>query len=87
MCGRTLRRAALSTRRRESRAESRRKQLETFDAMRKAVTGDEAHAVEVATKEVHKYAKNAVRRYRRLLVPAGGEGLRGTPATRGWSAR
>lgn len=45
-------------------ADERRKQLETFDTMRKT-TDDVKDAVQHVSDQVHKYANNAVRRYRR----------------------
>lgn len=47
-------------------ADDRRKQLETFDTMRKT-TDDAIGAVQQVTDQVHRFAVNAERRYRRLL--------------------
>jgi hypothetical protein len=49
------------------RADQRRRQLETFDSMRKAASDEEKAAVADATAQVNKYGRNAERRYRRLL--------------------
>jgi hypothetical protein len=45
-------------------ADERRKQLETFDTMRKT-TDDTVGAIEHVSDQVHKFANNAVRRFRR----------------------
>mmetsp|Transcript_58991 Transcript_58991/g.127640 ORF Transcript_58991/g.127640 Transcript_58991/m.127640 type:complete len:650 (+) Transcript_58991:62-2011(+) len=47
--------------------DSRRKQLETFGTLRKS-TGDSKEAEQHVADQVHKYAKNAARRYRRALA-------------------
>eukprot|EP00929_Paragymnodinium_shiwhaense_P108638 TRINITY_DN74959_c0_g1_i1.p1 TRINITY_DN74959_c0_g1~~TRINITY_DN74959_c0_g1_i1.p1 ORF type:complete len:658 (+),score=240.12 TRINITY_DN74959_c0_g1_i1:121-2094(+) len=47
-------------------ADGRRKQLETFGTMRKS-TDDSKEAEEHVSKQVHKFAANAARRYRRAL--------------------
>merc|ERR1711959_202493 len=45
-------------------ADERRKQLETFDTMKKT-TDDTVGAIERVSDQVHKFANNAVRRFRR----------------------
>lgn len=53
-------------------ADGRRKQLETFSMMRKSTADSQAAEKQVAS-QVHKFAFNAARRYRRALTWAGSE--------------
>jgi len=48
-------------------ADERRKQLETFDTMRKT-TDDTVGAIEKVSNEVHKHANNAIRRFKRAAA-------------------
>jgi len=52
--------------------DERRKQLETFDTMRKT-TDDTVGAIEQVADQVHKFANNAVRRYRRARAWLGAD--------------